>query len=70
MITDDRGLLDELRHLSQTLGSFVEGIFADSLSVAEQLDFGEQLINVATRIRGRVEQQPCDNPQVAESAAP
>jgi hypothetical protein len=56
MTSDDCELLDELRRLSQALGPFADGIFANSLSVAEQLDFGYQLIKVAVRIRERVEQ--------------
>jgi len=65
MITDGRELLDELRRLSQALGLFAAGIFADSLSVAEQLNFGYQLITVAARIRERVEQKPFDSSPVA-----
>jgi hypothetical protein len=41
------------------------GIFADSLSAAEQLDFSYQLITVAARIRERVEQESFDSSRVA-----
>ncbi len=65
MVTDGRELLDELRRLSQALGPFAVGIFADSLSAAEQLDFSYQLITVAARIRERVEQESFDSSRVA-----
>lgn len=60
MTTDDAELLDELRRLSQALGPCADGIFANSLSVTEQLDFGYQLLNVAARIRVRVEKEGGD----------
>ncbi len=65
MVTDGCELLDELRRLSQGLDSFAAGIFSDSLSAAEQLDFGYQLITVAARIRERVEQKLFDSSRVA-----
>ena len=58
MTTDDRELLDELRRLSQALGPFADGIFADSLAVAEQRDFSDQLLKIAARIRERIKQKP------------
>ncbi len=57
MATDDGELLDGLRRLSQALGPFADGIFADSVSAAEQHGFSDQLIKLAARIRGRARQQ-------------
>ena len=55
IMTGDRELLDELNRLGDALSPFVFGILTDSLSTAEQVAFGYQLIALAGRIRGRVE---------------
>jgi hypothetical protein len=70
MITGDRELLGELRRLSQALGLFADGIFADSLSAAEQRGFSCHLTNVPTGIRERVEQKTVDNSWLAFGDTP
>ncbi|HEU0089906.1 MAG TPA: hypothetical protein VFQ77_20035 [Pseudonocardiaceae bacterium] len=70
MTTDDRELLDELRSLSQALGPFADGIFADSLSAAEQRDFGDHLIKIAARIQERAKQKPFDTPRLEAGDLP
>lgn len=55
MTDEDRALLDELNRLGAILGPFTGGILTNSLTVAEQLAFGYQLIGLAARIRARVE---------------
>ena len=55
MTDEDRALLDELNRLGAVLGPFTGGILTNSLSVAEQLAFGHQLIALAGRIRARLE---------------
>ena len=55
MTDEDRALLDELNRLGAALGPFSGGVLTNSLTVAEQLAFGYQLIALASRIRARVE---------------
>ncbi len=70
MATDDGELLDGLRRLSQALGPFADGIFADSVSAAEQHGFSDQLIKIATRIRERARQKSSDNPGLVAGDLP
>lgn len=57
---DDRALLDEFNRRGEILGPFTGGILTDTLTVAEQLAFGYQLVSVAGLVRARVEKKPTD----------
>ncbi len=61
MITDDLEFLGELRCRSQAPGPCADEIFANPLSVTEQLDFSYELIAMADVIRARVERKPPRN---------
>ncbi|MCA1605758.1 MAG: hypothetical protein LC775_09865, partial [Acidobacteria bacterium] len=68
---DDEHILETLAYVVQASGQPSFGILTNTLSVAEQLDFGYKLISLAGRIRARVEKVSVDHRyRTADGGAP
>jgi hypothetical protein len=52
---EDRKLISELEKLVEAIDTFTLGVLAGSLSLEDQLAFGQRLLDVAVLVRQRLE---------------